>query len=757
MNARFTPVPLDRVHASRTEDLRLITGQGRFTADVHYDGELHLHVIRSMHAHGRITRLDLDAVRQAPGVVAVYTADDVQAWGLQPIPNAFAAQGVGGSAQQVNRMPVLAQNRVLFVGQPIAIVVAETVLAAQDAAELAQIDIDPLPAVASVEAALAADAPQLHDSAPGNVSVRFEAGDAAAVDAAFARAAHVSHMRIHSQRLMGVAMEPRAVVVCHDAASGVTRVHSPNQGLLGMLGHLATVTGISVEHLQIDTQDVGGSFGVRVGPFSEHAVMVMAARQLQRPLRWVATRSEVFLSDWHGRALTLNGSIALDAQGKILAMRFHDQVDLGAYNAYMSSFIGTRNLSVTMGGVYQVPALHMRSDLVYTHTTPVSAYRGAGRPDIAFAIERLVDHAAHEHGFDPVQLRRANFIPPQAFPYKTANGTLYDRCEFDRVLSRALELSDYSGFAQRKAEAQARGKLRGIGLACYLEASGAGNAPKDQVQGAFNAQGQLEVHAVTGASGQGHETSFSQIIERELGLPAQLVSYRAGTVDSKKLIGNGTGGSRTLYGAGSAILSLAQQLKDKVRALRQAQGLNPQVDDWSPWLAGLSTEQRLSLSATGEAASGATFPNGCHVAEIEIDPQTGITQVVQYWAVDDLGKVISPELVRGQVHGGVVQGWGQAFCERVVYDEQGQLVTGSFMDYAMPRLGDMPVIRNETVEVATDLNALGSKGVGESGCTGSLPALSNAMMSVLREHGVTGMDMPFTPAKVWAVLNPASS
>ena len=757
MNARFQPVGPEHVRAARKEDLRLITGQGRFTADVHYEGELHLHVVRSMVPHGRITRLNLDAVRRAPGVVAVYTASDVQAWGLQAIPNAFAAQGMGGAAQQVNRMPVLAQDRVMFVGQPIAVVVAQTALAAQDAAELAQIDIDPLPAVASVDAALAQGAVQLHDSAPGNVSVHFEAGDAAAVDAAFAQAAHVSHLRIHSQRLMGVPMEPRAVVVSHDDATGVTRVHSPNQGLLGLLGHLSAVTGIAVEHLQVDTQDVGGSFGVRIGPFSEHAVMVMAARQLKRPLRWVATRSEVFLSDWHGRALTLNGSIALDAQGKILALRYHDQVDLGAYNAYMSSFIGTRNLSVTMGGVYQVPALYMRSDLVYTHTTPVSAYRGAGRPDIAFAIERLVDHAAHEHGLDPVHVRRINFIPPEAFPYKTANGTVYDRCEFDRVLNRALELSDYAGFAQRKAQALARGKLRGIGLACYLEASGAGNAPKDQVQGHFTPQGLLEIHAVTGASGQGHETSFSQIIERELGLPAALVRYRAGTVDSKKLVGNGTGGSRTLYGAGSAILSLAQRLKEQVSALRQELGLEAAISDWAGWVQGLSAAQRERLSALGEASSGSTFPNGCHVAEIEVDPHTGCTQVVQYWAVDDLGKVISPDLVRGQVHGGVVQGWGQAFCEQVVYDEQGQLVTGSLMDYAMPRLGDMPVIRNETVEVTTGLNALGSKGVGESGCTGSLPALSNAMMSVLRPYGVTGMDMPFTPAKVWAALNPASS
>lgn len=757
MNLRLEPTGLDRVQVSRKEDLRLITGQGRFTADVHYAGELHLHVIRSMVAHGRIVSLDLDAVRHAPGVIAVYTAIDAQAWGLQDIPNAFAAQGVGGAAQQVRRMPVLAQDRVLFVGQPIAMVVAESALAAEDAAALAQVEIEAWPAVASVDAALAAGAPQLHDSAPGNISVHFEAGDAQAVEAAFAGAAHVSHLRIHSQRLMGVPLEPRAVVVRHDEASGVTCVHSPNQGVFGLLGHLSALTGIAIEHLQVDTLDVGGSFGVRIGPFSEHAVMVMAARQLRRPVRWVASRSEVFLSDWHGRALTLNGSVALDAQGRILALRYHDQVDLGAYNAYMSSFIGTRNLSVTMGGVYQVPALYMRSDLVYTNTTPVSAYRGAGRPDIAFAIERLVDHAAHEHGFDPIELRRRNFIPAQAFPYKTANGTVYDRCEFDRVLSRALEVSDYAGFARRKAQAQSRGKLRGIGLACYLEASGAGNAPKDQVQGQLRADGVLEVIGVTGASGQGHETSFSQIIERELGLPVRLVHYRTGTQESKKLVGNGTGGSRTLYGAGSAILCLAERLKKQVQALRAELGQSPTVEDWPGWLAGLSAAQLERLHAIGEASSGSTFPNGCHVAEIEIDPATGSTGVVQYWAVDDLGKVISPDLVRGQVHGGVVQGWGQAFCEQVVYDGQGQLLTGSLMDYAMPRLGDMPVIRNETIEVSTDLNALGAKGVGESGCTGSLPALSNAMMDALRPFGVPALDMPFTPARVWAALNPAGS
>ena len=364
----------------------------------------------------------------------------------------------------------------------------------------------------------------------------------AAVEAAFAKAAHTSTLRVASQRLIPAPMEPRAVVALYDASQDRTRVHTPTQGILGMLGFLSQSTGLAAEKFEILTIDVGGSFGIRGGAFSEHVGVVIAARVLKRPVRWVGSRSEVFVSDWHGRGLVLEGSVALDAQGKILAIRFHDQVDLGAYNAYMSTFIGTRNLSVTMGGVYKVPALYMRSDLVYTNTTPVSAYRGAGRPDIAFAIERLVDHAAHEHGFDPIALRRANFIAPESFPFKTANGTLYDRCEFDRVLTRALEVSDYAGFARRKAEAESRGKLRGIGLASYLEASGAGNVPKDQVEGRLGADGWLEVIGVTGASGQGHETSFSQIVERELGLPAAQVRYRNGTLESKKTGGQRHGG-----------------------------------------------------------------------------------------------------------------------------------------------------------------------------------------------------------------------
>ncbi len=757
---------------ARTEDHRLITGQGQYTADVQYPGMLHLHVIRSMHANARILRLDLSAVAAAPGVRWVMTAQDIDTHGGQDLPNAVSVKDRHGEPQRVARMPVLARDTVRFVGQPIAFVIADSAYQAQDAAELADLEFDILPAAASPEAALAAGAPVLHEASPRNFSAEFEAGDRAAVEAAFAQATHTSTLRVVSQRLIPAPMEPRAVVAVYDEAQDRTRVHTPTQGILGMLGFLSQATGMPAEKFEILTLDVGGSFGIRGGAFSEHVGVVIASRVLKRPVRWVGSRSEVFVSDWHGRGLVLEGSVALDAQGKILAIRFHDQVDLGAYNAYMSTFIGTRNLSVTMGGVYKVPALYMRSDLVYTNATPVSAYRGAGRPDIAYAIERLMDYAAHEHGFDPVALRRLNFIPPAEFPFTTANGTVYDTCECERVMDRALVLSDYAGFAQRQQAAAARGKLRGIGLATYLEASGAGGAPKDQVQGEFDEQGVLHVYGVTGASGQGHETSFASIIESELGLQADHVRYHAGD-PARSLIGNGTGGSRTLYGAGSAIKNLCQNIRQPaaqaIAQLWQCEeadvvfeqgawhraGASGQRLDFAGLWPQLSAAQRRAFNLMGEAQSGSTFPNGCHVAEVEIDPATGITEVVSYWAVDDLGRVISPHLVRGQVHGGVVQGWGQAFCEQVVYDEQGQLLSGSFSDYAMPRLGCMPTILNETVQVDTQLNLLGAKGVGESGCTGSMPALANAVMSALRPFGVKGMDMPFTAAKVWSALHPS--
>jgi len=753
----------------RKEDLRLITGHGKFTADWSYDGMCYGYVIRSPYAHGLIKSINYQEVLSAPGVIRVITADDVAAAGMKTLPTGATMQNLDGQNQILAPMPVLAVGHVRFVGQPIAMVIADTYENAKHAAELVQMDIEALDAVTDYDSARAAGAPQLHAQASGNLSIHYIRGDQAATEKAFEQATFVSSMGVKSQRLIGSPMELRAVLAKHDANTDKYIIHSPNQGMLGMLGALEHITGIPKAQIDLQTQDVGGSFGVRSGAFSESALVLLGSKLVGKPVKWVGTRSEIFLSDWHGRGLELNGFIALDSNGKILGLRFENKADLGAYTCYFGSFIGARNVSITMNGVYDIPALSMSSELYFTNTVPVSAYRGAGRPDIAYAIERLIDHAAYEHGFDPIELRRKNFIQPNQFPYDNQIGSVYDCGEFDRLLTRALEMSDYNHFEQRRQESLKNNKLRGIGLAYFLEASGAGTAPKDQVIGQFTQDGVLRIFAVTGASGQGHETSFSQIVHEKIGLANDHVEFVAGQTD-KMMIGSGTGGSRTLYGAGSAVMNLCEQILEKSKPLA-AQVLNvaeSQLEFSNGVWQHRESNQTLSISQlvqktfiqdlphslnlTGEASSGATYPNGCHIAEVEIDPDTGVTEIIQYTAVDDVGVAISPTLVQGQIHGGIVQGIGQAFYEQAIYDASGQLLTGSYMDYAMPKVGCLMNIQTEKIQVPTKNNILGSKGVGESGCSGSLPTLSNAVINALRPRGITEMDMPYTPAKIWQAL-----
>lgn len=761
-----------RAPAARHEDRRLVTGRGRFAADWNLPGQAHAHMFRADRAHARIRSIDLDPARSAPGVLLVLTADDVAQAGFDPIPGGPVVTGADGQPQRKARMPILAAGHVRFVGEPIAMIIAETALQARDAAESIVVDYEDLPAVTTVADALAPDAPRLHEALPGNLSVSYEHGDASAVATAFARAARTSTRRVESQRLAGSPMEVRACLASHDTARGVTVIHTPTQGMLGMRGVIAEITHWPASEIEVVAQDVGGSFGVRSNPYPEQILVMLAARRLGRPVKWVATRSELFGAEFHGRALALTGSIALDAEGRILAIRFEDEVDVGAYTCYWSTHIGTKNLSITMGGVYRVPALHMRSRLVVTNTVPITAYRGAGRPDIAFAIECLVDHAAAEHGLDPVALRRLNFVPGDAFPYTTANGTVYDCGDFDGVLDDALSLSGYAGFPARRDAAARRGRLRGIGLACYLEASGAGGAPKDQVSCRFGSDGRITLFGMTGPSGQGHETSFARIVADGIGVDQARIDYRAGD-PAQALVGNNTGGSRSLYGAGSAFRKLAERLVELARP-HAARELGAESVTWngSVFAAAGDTTRTIGIEALArrlaggqdgaqshpldceaDAVSGVTFPNGCHVAEIEIDPDTGVATLVDYTAVDDLGNVVSPQLVQGQVHGGVAQGAGQAFLEAIVYERTtGQLLTGSFMDYAMPRAGILPSIRNASHPVPTALNALGAKGVGESGCSGSLPAIANAMADALRRAGAGPIDMPYTPPRVWQAL-----
>lgn len=758
----------------RKEDLRLITGEGKFTSDWYYEGMCYAYMIRSPYAHGVIRSIDYSQVLSSPGVVRVITAQDIAAANMKTLPTGMTIQNTSGEQQILAPMPVLATDKVRFVGQPMAMVIADTLENAKRAGELVNFDIEMLDAVTTFESSQASGAVQIHDQAPGNLSIHYMKGDQAATEKAFDQAAFVSSMNVKSQRLIGSPMELRSVVAKYDAQADRYVVHTPNQGMLGMLGALEHITGIPKSQIDIQTQDVGGSFGIRGGAFSENALVMLAAKLIGKPVKWVGTRSEVFLSDWHGRGLELNGFVALDEQGKILGMRFENKADLGAYTCYFGSFIGARNVSITMNGVYDIPALSMTSELYFTNTVPVSAYRGAGRPDIAYAIERLIDHAAHEHGFDPIELRRKNFIQPNQFPYDNQIGSVYDSGEFDQLLTKALKVSQYDSFEARRQEAVKQNRLRGIGVAYFLEASGAGTAPKDQVIGQFTPEGILKIFSVTGASGQGHETSFSQIFYEKIGFPQHQIQFVAGQAD-KIMVGSGTGGSRTLYGAGSAVLNLAEQILEKSKPLAASiLKATPEqlVFDGQAWsvpgsatsitiaqivLQTQAVNQSHPLDTNGEASSGATYPNGCHIAEVEIDPETGITEIIQYTAIDDVGVAISPKLVQGQIHGGIVQGIGQAFLEQAVYDETGQLLTGSYMDYAMPKAGCLVNIQAEKIEVVTKNNILGSKGVGESGCSGSLPALSNAVINALRPKGITEMDMPYTPSKVWEALQATSS
>jgi carbon-monoxide dehydrogenase large subunit len=754
----------------RREDLRLITGQGRYTADWNLAHQLHAVFLRADRAHAEIAGLDAVRALAHPGVKAVLTGDDARAAGFKSLPNVVNFPGKGGQQMRKPHHPVLAQGRVRYVGEPVAMIVADSAAAAEDARDLLGIEYRDLPTVASFDAAVAAGAPQLHDDVPGNLAFEYDSGDEQAVASAFARAKYVSKLTVDSQRLVGNALEPRACLAAFDAASGRYTVHLPLQGVGGMRGQIAAVTGLDKDKIVIVAQDIGGSFGVRGAVYPEYFAVMLAAKRLARPVKWVSTRSETFVSDFQGRALSLTGELALDADGKFLAIRFDDRADLGAYAAAFGPFIATRNVTITMGGVYRIPAMYARARLAYTNMVPVSAYRGAGRPDIAYAIERLVDYTAHEHGFDPLELRRRNFVPRDAMPYKTPNAGTYDSGDFEAVMDDALKRADWHGFPARRAAAARDGKLRGIGIATYLEAGGGGSAPKDQVAAEFDANGDMTLFAVTQSSGQGHETVFPQIVAATLGIDAAHIRFHPGPPGAE-LMGSGTGGSRGALGTGSAFRVLGQKLIELARPhaaarlkteeseLRYSAGSFHAGDrslgfvELARALAGATPHP---LATVAEGSFGATYPNGCHIAEVEIDPATGAAVVARYTAVDDLGNVINPTLVEGQVHGGVVQGAGQVFGEHAVYDAAtAQLLTGSFLDYFMPRAGWLKDIAVYDHPVPTPMNALGAKGVGESGCSGSLPALVNATIDALRPLGIGHLDMPFTPCKLWDAIRGA--
>jgi len=763
----------------RREDAHLLTGGGRYTADWNLPGQLHGFFLRSDRAHADIVSIATNTALARQGVRLVLTGADYAAAGWKSLPGGVAYEGVGGQKQKKPFWPALAQGKVHYVGQPVALVVADSAALAQDAAEEIAVEYRDLPAVIGFDAAAKPGAPQLHAEIPGNLAFEYESGDRAAVEAAFAGAALKSRLTVRSQRLVGNPIEPRAFLASCDAGSGVFTVYSPSQGLNGMRGFLAAATGLPGEKIRVITELVGGSFGIRSFSYAEHVAVMLAAQKLGRPVKWVATRSEIFLSDNHGRGLTLTGELALTRDGTFLALRFEDTADLGAFSTPFGPQIGSRNITITMGGVYRIPAMHAHTRCAYSNAVPVSAYRGAGRPDIACAIERLVDCAAADHGFDPIELRRKNFIPPEAMPYKTANGTTYDCGEFEKVMDKALELADWKGFPARRERSKREGRLRGIGIATFLEASAAGLAPKDQAFARFDGAGILHVSCVSQSTGQGHETAFVRILCEGLGFSDQemrdprfggRIRIHEGNLDLT-VVGNGTGGSRSLYGAGSAVKLLAPKLVETAKppaaavlgveasavgyrsGAFHAAGKSIGLFELAQKLAGNSPHP---MDCVAEGTFGATFPNGCHIAEVEIDPETGTTEVVNYATVDDIGNVVDHTSVEGQVHGGVLQGVGQVLGEHAIYDpETGQLLAGSFMDYPMPHADLMRAIRCDDHPVPTKANALGSKGVGESGTSGALGATMNAILDAVRPAGITDFDMPVTPDRLWRALREA--
>ncbi|MDB5811916.1 MAG: Carbon-monoxide dehydrogenase large subunit [Betaproteobacteria bacterium] len=761
--------------ANRREDRRLITGSGRYTADINLPGQLHGAFLRADRAHAQIVSINVKPALARAGVVGVFTGVDAVAAQYTHFPNLMAFAGRNGAQILKTERPVLATNAVRHVGEVIALVVAESALAAQDALDAIEIDYKDLPAVATVEDAIAAGAAQLHSNIPGNVCFEWETGDAKAVEQAFAKAAHVTKLKVLTTRVAPSPMEPRGSVISYDAASDSYDIYTPSQGMMMLRKQVSTLTGVPEDKLRVHTNDVGGSFGQRSGVYPEHGALMIAAKQLKRPVKWTGSRAEGFMSDAHGRGLEISGELALDKDGQFLAARYDFLCDMGAYLTPTGSISHLRNPATLMTGVYKTPALYGSFKVVVTNTVPIAAYRGAGRPDIAYAVERLVDRAADEMKIDRTEIRRRNFIPPDAFPYKTPTVGVYEPSDFAGCLEQALATADWKGFEARRAAAKKRGKLRGMGLSTIIEATGGGVFPKDQVAIEVDGEGKLNVFTVSMSSGQGHETTFTSVVADALGIAHEMVTLRE-CDPGHELIGNHTGGSRSMAGVGSVCKVAADKLIEQAKPLAAEElELEPsQVDyaggafrsrDGDKSIGFVELAKKLAgrhphpMNTLAEATVGSTWPNGCHIAEVEIDPDTGVTEIASYVAVDDCGTVINHQIVEGQVHGGVTQGAGQIFQEQVIYDRtSGQLLTGSFMDYGMPRAGLVRDINVGDHPLPSKLNAIGAKGVGESGCTASLPALANAMTDALRPAGVTGhLDMPYTPSRVWHSIQAAKS
>ncbi|HUA50807.1 MAG TPA: xanthine dehydrogenase family protein molybdopterin-binding subunit [Candidatus Sulfotelmatobacter sp.] len=772
---------------ARFEDPRLLTGRGRFQDDMNLAGQAYAVLVRSPHGHAAIRAIDVTAAAAAPGVLAVYTGADYARDGLGMPKATMPRKRADGSPMFAPQRPALVVDRGRYVGDPVAMVIAETLAQAKDAAELVEVDYAPLPAVTDVDAASRAGAPAVWDACPDNISHVFERGDKAKADAAFARAAHVVRRRYVVTRVHAQYMEPRGALGFYDPREDRLTLYVDCQYPHRVRGMLANaIFKVPESQMRVISGDVGGGFGTKGWQYVEHRLVLWAARKLGRPVKWTCERSEAVMADEHGRDNVGDIELALDADGKFLGLRLHMLASIGAYVGSDRQLLTPFGMIGTVVGTYAIPAAYVHITAVLSNTNPTAPYRGAGRPEAIYLIERLIDDAAREvgpklgpkPGMDRVALRRLNLIPPTAMPYQTALGPKYDCGEFEHNLDAALELADHAGFAARRAEARARGTLRGLGIASAIEQA-AGTAQPEYAEIRFNPSGTAVLLMGTKNQGQGHETMFKQILHERLGLDPGTVQFIDGDTD-RVAFGMGTNGSRSTVLGGSALMLAADKViaKGKRLAAHLLEAAEADIEFAEGRFAIAGTDRGLTMKEVAVAmfqvgrlppgiepglyenatyrASHDTYPNGCHVCEVDIDPESGTVELVNYVVVDDVGTVINPLTLKGQIHGGVVQGIGQILMEQVVWEPgSGQLLTASPMDYAVPRADSLCDFVVKSHAVPTQFNPLGAKGAGEAGTVGALPAVMNAIMDALAPLGVTALDMPATSERVWRAIRAA--
>jgi aerobic carbon-monoxide dehydrogenase large subunit len=761
----------------RSEDPKLVRGEGCYTDDLSRPGQAYAVMVRSRDAHGVIRSIDTANAKTMPGVLAVYTAADLAAYG--PLKCGLPLKNRDGSSIRYTARPALAGDKVRFVGDPVACVIAETVAQAKDAAEAVTVDIEPLAVVLKPADAVKPGAPLVFDAVPNNIALDYHYGDAAKVADAFVKAKHITRLETSNQRMVVNAMEPRAAIGEYDGAESKWTLYSSSQGVHGMKTSLMDILSAPADKVRVVTGQVGGSFGMKASVYPEYVCILHGARLLGRPIKWTDERSGSFISDHHGRAQDMVMEIAFDENAHILAIRLTGYGDMGGYLSQFGPLLPTGNQVKNIASIYRTPLIEVATKCVFTNTNFVSAYRGAGRPEGNYYVERALDVAASELGIDRIDLRKRNMIRRSDLPFKAASDVTYDCGDFLGVLKKALEIADYSGFKKRKRESKKRGLLRGLGIGCYLEVTAAPGKELGAIH--FEADGTVTIIAGTLDFGMGHATTYAQILSDLLGIPFDCIRLVEGDSD-RMAFGGGSGGSRSVMFAGTALAESAAIVIERGKQIAshvlEASAGDIEFNagrfiiagtDRSIGLLDVAARLRtglklpdgvpssLDVDHVGKDPVPSAFPNGCHVAEVEVDPDTGVAHVVRYFAVNDLGTVVNPLLVEGQIQGGVVQGLGQVLLEEAIYDSDGQLVTGSFMDYAMPRAHDVPMIDVLSHPVPTRSNPLGAKGCGEAGTSGGLPSVANAVIDALSEYGIRHLEMPMTPARIWHAIQTAKA